>query len=694
MTDSDTALPVYLCLGFYVCAMLFVTGIANRQNSAAEEEEGDKSAVSQHFLGGKSFGTITLTLTALASVYSGFTVVGVPNEAGGKGYSAFRWVTIVLMIGVSMSLINPRMRQLSILRNYESPGDFIMDRYNSIKVKFGATFCMCAPQLLYLAVQFHALVSLITFTTKSSKDMGTFTVWTLVSIFLLLLFEAIGGMRSVVYTDSVQSAIMVLVFVAVPFVILADYGGFGGQVAAGRDVCESVKGTISENKTGVAGYGCINWNTGKISAKGYIADSYFLRTPSTITNLNDLMFWISGLCFSIHPHILQRVLSAKSDKGLKFVAKTVYYSPWIAFSGMILVGMTATARKMTYMQSNQKIPAFFAFLNEWVAAESILKNCLAYLVILAAIAGIMSTADSCLIGVSNTISVDLYRGWYNKNASGRQTIYFGKAVSLATALISGGIALYLHGEELRTGTKAVLNYGTLLTFQNGILWQGFPAFLFGLWTPISKHAIFMGMVSGLVVALALMTYQSIANINKDVGTLWYMAHPDYEVLDKSIDPLVGAFVNVCVCLILYSVQKSEAESFSDENTVSDSHKKLTHKKILEYMGGLVEPFTYKRGLFLWLSFSFVFISLLPRIDSVSPDIKVPYPGKVMFNGSVNVLILGIPFWLFWQLVFTLIATGLGVYGVSKWETVEDQRKAPREEGEGHYELMEDAGLNN
>ena len=135
---------------------------------------------------------------------------------------------------------------------------------------------------------------------------------------------------------------------------------------------------------------------------------------------------------------------------------------------MILLGMTATAPKKTYMKSNQKIPAFFAFLNEWVADDSGFKNFLAYLVILAAIAGIMSTADSSLIGVSNTVSVDLYRGWYNKNATGKQTIYFGKAVSLITALISGGISIYLHGEELRTGTKAVVNYANLLTFQNGI----------------------------------------------------------------------------------------------------------------------------------------------------------------------------------------------------------------------------------
>ena len=67
----------------------------------------------------------------------------------------------------------------------------------------------------------------------------------------------------------------------------------------------------------------------------------------------------------------------------------------------------------------------------------------------------------------------------------------------------------------------------------------------------------MGMVSGLAVAFILMTYQAIANTSKDVGTLWYMVHSDFEVLDEAIDPLVGAFVNVCVCLIIYSTPKTQ-----------------------------------------------------------------------------------------------------------------------------------------
>jgi Na+/proline symporter len=702
--EIDTVTPVYLCLAFYVLAMLGVSIIANRQNAAAEHEGGDEAAVSEHFLGGKGFGVVVLTLTTLATVFSGFTVVGVPNEAGKSGFTAFRWVGIVLIVGVSVSIVNPRMRRLSIFRNYESPGAFIMDRYNDVKVKFVAITCMCVPQLLYLGVQFHALTSLIMFTTQSATiftkkdDMGSFVMWVLVGIALLLFFEVIGGMRSVAYTDSVQSAIMVIVFLVVPLVILADYGGFAGQMAPGNEFCTAkAKPADSQNYSQTPGYGCMNWETGKISSgKGKdLADNYLLRTPSTISNLNALLFFISGLAFSIHPHVLQRVLSAKTDKDLKFVARTIYASPWFAFTGMILLGMTATARKMTYAPGNQKAPAFFAFLNEWMAHDSIFKNFLAYTIILAAIAGIMSTADSCLIGVSNTISVDLYRGWYKPHASGKQTIYFGKAVSLLTALISGGIAIYLHSEQQRTGVKALLNYGNLLTFQNGILWQALPAFMFGLWTSMSPKTILTGMVAGLSTALGLMAYQSVANTNEDVDKIWFMLHPDYQALDKSVDPVLGAFMNVFVCLVMHGmegVDRSRSSSNMKEALVGGESKfgSLTHQNILSYMDGIVEPLTYKNGVFIWLSAFCIVASLIPRIDSISPNIIAPNPGRVELNGSVNALVLGIPTWLFWQLVILLLATALGIIGLGKWQTGGEEAAQNQKDDVG-YELMGDGG---
>ena len=127
---TPEAFPIYVTLAIYILAMFAVTFIANRQNSATEAELGEDGAIKTHFLGGKDFGVVILTLTTFASLFSGFIVVGVPNEAGKNGFTTFRWVGIVYMVGISFSIVNPRLRRLSIFRNYESPGDFIMDRNN------------------------------------------------------------------------------------------------------------------------------------------------------------------------------------------------------------------------------------------------------------------------------------------------------------------------------------------------------------------------------------------------------------------------------------------------------------------------------------------------------------------------------------------------------------------------------------
>ena len=682
MADVDIVTPVYFVMAFYVVAMCVVGYFANRQNAAEEEKAGDEGAVKTHFLGGKNFGVVVLTLTSLASVYSGFTVVGVPNEAGKNGYTTFRWVGIVIMVGISMSIVNPRLRRLSVVRDYESPGDFIMDRYNSIGMKCVACFCMCAPQILYLAVQFHALTSLIIFSTKAdASSMPSFVSWVVVGIFLLLFFEVVGGMRSVAYTDSVQGLIMCLAFLAVPVTILSEYGGFGGQIANGGSVCEA---TVRNATMGVGaitnaitkpGYGCINYLNGEIitQKKQFLGDNYFLRTPSFVNNINDLNFYIGGIAFAIHPHIIQRTLSAKSDADLKFVARTIYASPWFAFPGMILVGMTATARKMTYSVGNQNIPAvFFAFVNEWRLDESVYKNFMGYLIILAAIAGIMSTADSCLIGVSNTVSVDIYRGWYRPQASGKQTIMFGKLVSLITALLSGFVAIYLHAEELRSGKKAVLNYGTLLAFQNGILIQGLPSFAFGLWTSISSLGVLTGAVSGLVVALTLMLVQAVANTNDSVDKIWTNLHPDYASFDPSIDPLVGAFVNICVCFLFLLIEKRQKAVEAKNEEVSFGG--LSHRHILKTMNGMIEPFTYKGGIFLWITAGFLALSFVPRLDT--PELA----GTVRLNGKVNKIIWGLPSWVFWNLVMLIFATMFGIFGTHQWEAGDENNAVDLADG--------------
>ena len=219
--------------------MFIVTIIANIQNrrtmpstksinsSSNLSTTKSPSHISTHFLASKNFGCIILLLTTFASVHSGYTIVGVPNEAGVNGFTAIRWVAGILAIGISMLMIFPRIRRLSIKRNYESPGDFINDRYNSKLLCVLVTLCLCIPQFLYLAVQIYSLGAVLSSLTNNELSFYSIII---VATCLILLFEALGGMRSVAYTDAVQATVMIIIFLTIPIVIGVQYGGFIGMV--------------------------------------------------------------------------------------------------------------------------------------------------------------------------------------------------------------------------------------------------------------------------------------------------------------------------------------------------------------------------------------------------------------------------------------------------------------------------------
>ena len=244
--------PTYVLLAVYVTAMIIVTIIANIKNRKTEQTHKpiqanndlpsstnyESNEVTTHFLASKNFGFVILLLTTFASVFSGYTLVGVPNEAGSSGFSAIRWIAGIALIGSSFALIFPRFRRLSVTRNYESPGDFIYDRYNSKLLCILVSLCLCIPQLLYLAVQIYSLGAVLS--SLTNNELSFFSI-IIVSSLLILIFEVFGGMRSVAYTDAVQASVMVIVFLAVPVVITIQYGGFIGQVWCFLSSVSSIK---------------------------------------------------------------------------------------------------------------------------------------------------------------------------------------------------------------------------------------------------------------------------------------------------------------------------------------------------------------------------------------------------------------------------------------------------------------------
>ena len=678
---------LYVIISVYLLLMFGVTIIANRRNAEAAESAGDAGAISTHFLGGKGFGPVVLTMTMLASIFSGYTVVGVPNEASKDGFQAVRWIGGIIFIAISMSIINPRMRRLSIVRNYESPGDFLMDRFDSVKIKWLGTCAMCLPQIIYLAVQFHSLSSLLE--TLSGKELN-FYAMVPVCCGILLLFEHLGGMRSVAYTDAIQSIFMVLLFLVTPITLTFLYGGFIGQVGDPKVDRGDGLGVCSASQPGASGrqgFGCLNYD----DLNG-TAPAAFLRTPSTMTNISNLLFYFSFFSFAINPHIITRVLSAKEDKDIKFVSRLTWASGFFAQLTGIIIGVTVLSQVRTFDAENQgaDVKGFYKLLRQWQGSDNVFLNTIAYSMVLAALAGIMSTADSALIAVSNTVSVDLYRGWYNRDATGEQTLHFGKWVSLTTAVLAGGVACYLQYDA----KGGAVSYGSLITLQSGILWQGFPAFMLGLWTKISSHAIVVGGFTGIAFTLGLILYELVAKGNKadDIYSAWTIVSPEHgDKLHSSANAILGALVNLAVSLITWKCCSrntlynglNAATMAKSEMLLGGTDKfgNLNLDVIEETMEGLVEPLTHRKGMWIWLSLGCMLCTFLAKIDSVGEDLKGP-ARNYMFNGEINSIILGLPRWTFWDITLMVCGAVCGIIGTGFW-SVEDMAIAP---ADGYIEM--------
>merc|ERR1712228_1065679 len=123
--------------------------------------------------------------------------------------------------------------------------------------------------------------------------------------------------------------------------------------------------------------------------------------------------------------------------------------------------------------------------------------------------------------------------------------WIGKAVSFVTVAIAVGIAINLQSESIKSGEP--VSYGVLLTVQQAILWQSFPAYVFGLYTSISWKSVLSGISAGILVEIILMALVFSEN------NPFIAADPIFEHLDASWSALCGVGFNLIVCAIAHLI---------------------------------------------------------------------------------------------------------------------------------------------
>jgi SSS family solute:Na+ symporter len=428
MTDSILSLGV---VGVYLL-LLAAIGFWSYRHSGRDPVS--------YFLAGRGLGSLALTLTTLATLLSAFTFIGVPADAYTHGLGIF------LGVGVTTALISGlflwvgyRVWLAAQHFGFITPSEFFGHRFQSPLL----ALLYCLSALVFTAP--YISIQIIGGARTLAAVLGEgIPYWPLAVVVALVIlgYVLFGGSQAVVWTDVVQGIILILgmgvAFVAVAF-------SLGREAGSELDPWLSLPGP-----------------QGRWSWQGLLG--------------NQLLFFMATPLF---PQFFQRFYMAKSARPFQTLMVVWPLLILLVFFPAALLGVWGRLAFPSLEKADQIMPLMLQTLPGGVAA----------VVITAALAALMSTADSQLLTASSLVTRDLVVTLFRRQLSPHQEEQLGRWVVLGIGLASFAIALNPPGLIVEIATWS---------FQGNAML--FPILIAGLYW---KRATRAGAVAGALVSSGL-----------------------------------------------------------------------------------------------------------------------------------------------------------------------------------------------
>ena len=436
-----------IAIAFYLVSMIGVGWYARKRRQS--------NSMADFYLAGRSLGLGVLFLTLYATQYSGNTLFGYTGKTYRIGFEWTASVLFMFSIIPGYLLFAPRLVALARRESFITPGDYISHRFASPALTLLSTVVMIYALCNYALAQLKAMGAAVEGITDGAVP-GAYGIVALAVI--MVVYETLGGMRSVAWTDVMQGVVLLLGFGILAFLIPIKLGGG----------LENVVARLSE------------------------MDPSKVQAPST----EGANKWISyvfllGCGAAIYPQAIQRLYSSRSVKVLKRSLALMAFMPLTTTLVALICGLTAAVvlPDLSKAESDQVLARLCAL----IMADSTLGYWLVVAIFAAALAALMSTADSALLSISSMFTKDIYKLYFRPQADEAEMTLVGKVSSWAIVVLLVVVAI---------GTKATLV--RLLELKFEVLIQVVPCFFMGLyWRRLSAATVLLGMVCGLVVALGL-----------------------------------------------------------------------------------------------------------------------------------------------------------------------------------------------
>ena len=346
----------------YLVSLLLI-GVVGRM---ARKED----SLADFYLSGRNMGLFVLFLTLYATQYSGNTLIGMAGKSYRQGYAFIVSVTFMMSVIGAYLIYAPKLHRLSKKNRFITVGDYIEHRYKSPVLTIFITIVCIITVGSYILTNLKAIGYIVETTTGGHV---TFVQGIIALSLIMVIYETLGGMRSVAWTDAIQGILLIAGCIFIFWGIEYQYGGISA-------VAEKLVSSRSEM-----------WHPPDFAQK---------------------RLWLSTIIIiffgiSIYPQAIQRIYAAKDSKTLKRSFQIMIFMPFVTTFFLIIVGMVGMNRFPGLdKQGSEEITMLL--LNDMALHIPGIKFFI-ILFLSAAVAAIMSTVDSALLAISSLFTQDIYR---------------------------------------------------------------------------------------------------------------------------------------------------------------------------------------------------------------------------------------------------------------------------------------------
>jgi Na+/proline symporter len=269
----------------------------------------------------------------------------------------------------------------------------------------------------------------------------------------MVIYETLGGMRSVAWTDAIQGVLLFVGVIIIFTVVIINYG----TIDANTEL-------FLQNQSDL------------------FAD---VTTENQITWISVLILIFFGI--SVYPQAIQRIYSAKNESTLRRSFSLMIIMPLLTTLPLIIIAIIGSAH-FPELDKEGSEQIILLMLNKLTHIEGM--SIVITIFVAAAIAAIMSTVDSAMLAIASLFTQDIYHK-QNPQASQKKLTYVGKVFSWVIMAFMVVLAVNLPS-----------TIWWLIQMKLEILVHIAPAIMLGIhFKKLSHKSILYGLLTGVSITL-------------------------------------------------------------------------------------------------------------------------------------------------------------------------------------------------